>query len=162
MTNLNFQEIISLIQATIAPDVLISGCALLCLVIQTRYGRVVDRIRLFNQEHFDLGRTKSSSKYGVNYEKRIEEIKTETAMLVKRGNFLKLSLFGLFSAILGFILTSFLLFSAYLLNVSDLYSVVIVIFSASLLLLIVGIMFAIREVAVSYAAVIHETRSEQY
>jgi len=162
MSGLNFQEIISLIQATIAPDVLISSCALLCLVIQTRYGRVVDRMRLFNQEHFDLRRSKSSSTCGVDYEKRIEEIKTEVAMLVKRGNFLKLSLFGLFSAILGFILTSFLVFSAYLLNVSDLYSAAIVTFSVGLLLLIVGVMFAIREVAVSYAAVIHETRSEKY
>lgn len=159
---MNFQEIIALIQATIAPDVLISGCGLLCLVIQTRYGRVVDRIRLFNQEHFELKRTKSSSKYGADYEKRIQEIKTEVSMLVKRGNFLRLSLFGLFSAILGFILTSFLLFSAYLLNTSDLYSVAIVTFSAGLLLLILGIIFATREVAVSYAAVIHETRSEQY
>jgi hypothetical protein len=159
---LNFQEIISLIQATIAPDVLITSCALLCLVIQTRYGRVVDRIRLFNQERSDLRKTKSSSKYGSDYEKRIQELKTETAMLMKRGNFLKLSLFGLFSAILGFVLTSFLIFSAYLLNVSDLYSTAIVTFSLGLLLLIFGVLFAIREVAVSYAAVIHETRSEQH
>jgi len=86
---LNFDQIISLIQATIAPDVLISGCALLCLVIQTRYGRVVDRMRTFNQEHFDLRKSKSSSKYGSDYERRIEEIRTEVAMLMKRGNYLR-------------------------------------------------------------------------
>ena len=159
---MDFGEIISLIQATIAPDVLISSCALLCLVIQTRYGRVVDRIRTFNQEHFDLRKSKSSSKYGADYEKRIEEIKIEIAMLVKRGNFLKLSLFSLFSAILGFILTSFLIFLAYLLNIAGIYPASIVTFSIGLLLLIAGVMYAIREVSVSYAAVIHETKSEQY
>lgn len=160
--SLNFEETLSLIQATIAPDVMISGCALLCLVIQTRYGRVVDRIRIFNQEHFDLRKNKASSKFGEDYEKRIEEIKIEVAMLMKRGNFLKLSLFALFSSILSFILTSFLIFSAYLLNALGLYSIAIVIFSLGLLLLIGGVVYAIREVAVSYAAVVHEIRSEQY
>lgn len=159
---LNFEQIISLIQATIAPDVLISGCALLCLVIQTRYGRVVDRMRTFNQEHFDLKKNKSSSKYGGDYEKRIEEIKTEVAMLLKRGNYLKLSLFALFSGILSFILSSFLIFLAYLLNAVEIYPVTIAIFSTGLLLIIVGVVYAVREVAVSYSAVVHEIRSEQY
>lgn len=83
-------------------------------------------------------------------------------MLIRRGNSLRISLFGLFSAILGFILTSFLIFSAYLFSVSEFYSAAIVTFSLGLLLLIVGVLFAIREVAVSYAAVVHETRGEQY
>jgi len=83
-------------------------------------------------------------------------------MLMTRGNYLKLSLFSLFSGILSFILTSFLLFSAFLLEVSEIYPLVIVTFSAGLLLIIVGIMYAVREVAVSYAAVVHEIRSEQY
>jgi len=157
-----FENLISLIQATIAPAVLISGCGLLCLVIQNRYGRVIDRIRIFNQEHFELKRSKSSSKYGVDYEKRIEEIKIEVGMLMKRGNYLKLSLFSLFSGILSFILTSFLLFSAYLLEASEIYPIVIATFSVGLLLIIVGVLFAVREVTVSYAAVVHEIKSEQY
>ena len=151
-----------LIQATIAPAVLISACGLLCLVIQSRYGRVIDRIRIFNREHFELKRSKSSSKYGADYEKRIEEIKVQVNMLVKRGNYLKLSLFSLFSGILSFILASFVLFSAYLLDVSEIYPIVIATFSAGLLLIIVGVLYAIREVAVSYAAVVHEIKSEQY
>jgi len=159
---LNFDQIISLIQATIAPDVLISGCALLCLVIQTRYGRVVDRMRTFNQEHSDLRKNKSSSKYGPEYEKRIEEIRTQVAMLIERGNYLKLSLFGLFTGILCFILTSFLIFSAYLLSAEEIYPVTIVTFSVGLLLVIVGVLYAIREVFTSYTAVIHEIKSEQY
>lgn len=159
---LNFQEIISLIQATIAPDVLITSCALLCLVIQTRYGRIVDRMRVFNQEHFDLRKSKSSSKYGVDYEKRIEEIKIEVVMLMKQGNYLKLSLFALFCGILSFVLTSFLIFSAYLLNALEIYPIAIVTFCMGLLLLIVGVLYAVREVAISYAAVIHEIKSEQY
>jgi hypothetical protein len=141
---------------------MISGCALLCLVIQTRYGRVVDRIRVFNQEHFDLRRNKASSKYGEDYGRRIDEIKIEVAMLMKRGSFLRLSLFALFSGILSFILTSFLIFSGYLLNALGFYSVAIVTFSLGLLLLIAGVVYAIREVAVSYAAVAHEIKSEQY
>jgi hypothetical protein len=83
-------------------------------------------------------------------------------MLMRRGNYLKLSLFALFSGILGFILTSFLIFSAYILDDSVLYSLAIITFSAGLLFLIIGVLYAIREVAISYAAVIHETKSEQY
>ena len=159
---MNFQDLISLIQATIAPDVMISGCALMCLVIQTRYGRVIDRIRVFNQEHLDLRTNKSSSKYGADYEKRIDEIKTQMTMLIKRGNYLKLSLFALFSSILGFILTSFLVFFAYLLNASEIYPFTIATFSAGLVLLIAGLLFAVKEIAISYAAVIHEVKSEKY
>jgi hypothetical protein len=160
--SLNFEETLSLIQATITPDVMISGCALLCLVVQTRYGRVVDRIRVFNQEHFDLRKNKTSSKFGEDYQRRIEEIKIEVAMLMRRGNFLRLSLFALFSSILSFIVTSFLIFSAYLLNLLGLYSIAFVFFSLGLLLLIGGVVYAIREVAVSYTAVVHEIKSEQY
>lgn len=100
-TELNLENLSSLIQATLAPAVLISACGLLCLVIQNRYGRVIDRIRIFNQEHFELKRSKSSSKYGDDYEKRIEEIKIEVGMVMKRGNYLRLSLFSLFSGILS-------------------------------------------------------------
>lgn len=159
---MDFELVIQLIEATIVPAVLISGCGLLCLVIQNRYGRVIDRIRIFNREHFELKRSKSSSKYGADYEKRIEEIRVQVDMLMKRGNYLKMSLFSLFSGILSFILTSFLLFSAYLLAVSEIYPVVIATFSVGLLLIIVGVLYAVREVAISYAAVVHEIRSEQY
>jgi len=75
---------------------------------------------------------------------------------------LKMSLFSLFSGILSFILTSFLLFSAYLLDVSEIYPVVIATFSVGLLFIIVGVLYAVREVAISYSAVIHEIKSEQY
>lgn len=122
----------------------------------------MDRIRVFNQEHFDSKMHKSSSKYGADAEKRIEELKTEVTMLMKRGNYLKLSLFALFSSILGFVLTSFLMFFAYLLNATEIDSLAIATFSAGLVLLIVGVLFAVREVAVSYAAVIHEIESEKY
>lgn len=159
---MNIDNLIALIQATIAPAVLISGCALLCLVIQNRYGRVIDRIRIFNQEHFELRKNKSSSKHGTDYEKRIEEINIEVGMLMKRGNYLKLSLFSLFSGILSFIVTSFLLFSAYLLEAATIYPVVIATLSIGLLLIIIGVLYAVREVAVSYAAVVHEVKSEQY
>jgi len=161
VADLNFQDMISLIQATLAPGVLISSCALLCLVIQTRYGRVVDRIRMFNQEHNDLTMNRAS-KYGSDKERRIDELKTEVKMLMKRGNYLKLSLFGLFSSILAFILTSFLVFFAYLLGTSEIDPLAIVTFSAGLILLIAGVLYAVGEVAISYAAVVYEVESEHY
>jgi hypothetical protein len=116
-------------------------------------------MRTFNQENFELRKNRSSSKHGSDYEARISEIKVEIAMLVKRGNFLKLSLFALFSGILSFVLTSFFIFSAFLLNISELYPAAIATFSVGLLLMIVGVVYAIREVATSYAAVIHEVES---
>lgn len=81
---------------------------------------------------------------------------------MKRGNYLRLSLLALFSGILGFILISFLIFFAYVLSDSDFYSAPIITFFAGLVLLIIGVLCAIRAVAVSYTAVIHEMRSEQY
>ena len=159
---MNFDQLISLIQATIAPAVLISGCGLLCLIIQTRYGRIIDRMRIFNQEHSDLKKSKSASKYGEDYEKRMGEIKIQMSMLIKRGNYLKLSLFSLFSGILSFILTSLLIFSTYLLNRLDIYYATLVIFSLGLVLITVGMYFVIREVATSYATILHDVKSEQY
>jgi uncharacterized membrane protein YjjP (DUF1212 family) len=117
---------------------------------------------VFNQEHLDLRANKSSSKYGADYEKRIAVIKTQVTMLMKRGNYLKLSLFTIFSSILGFILTSFVTFFAYLLNAPEIYPLAIVTFSAGLVLLIAGVLFVVSEVSVSYAAIIHEVKSEEY
>jgi len=48
------------------------------------------------------------------------------------------------------------------LNVSEIYPVVIATFSVGLLLIIVGVLYAVGEVAISYSAVVHEIRSEQY
>jgi len=117
---------------------------------------------MFNQEHCNLTVNNFSSKHGADSTKRLDELKTEVKMLMKRGNYLKLSLFGLFSSILAFILTSFLVFFAYLLNTSAIDSLAIITFSAALVLLIAGVLYAVKEVAVSYAAVIYEIESERY
>jgi Na+/melibiose symporter-like transporter len=131
-------------------------------VIQTRYGRVVDRIRAFNQEHNELRTNKASSTRDEGSDKRFSELKTEMGMLVKRGNYLKLSLFALLSSILGFVLTSFIIFFTYVLNIPQTYPIAILTLSAGLIMLVAGVAFAVKEIAVSYAAVVYEVESEHY
>ena len=47
-------DVIGLFQSVLVPVLMISGIGLFILLIQTRYGRIVDRIRSINYERLEL------------------------------------------------------------------------------------------------------------
>lgn len=139
-----------IISAALAPILLISGAGLLSLSIQNRYGRVIDRIREFNIEM--RGRDTD--------EKRKKSIEIQTELLVRRGVFLRNSLFSLFSSVIFAALSSLFI----LMDIMTPWSMDVLTtasFAIALLFMFVGMLFGIMDVALSYTAIEKEIEIER-
>jgi hypothetical protein len=143
------------ISGVLAPVLLISGAGLLALSIQSRYGRVIDRIREFGsemrKEHPDCCSDELRNK-------RKKSVTTQTALLLKRGRYLRNSLFFLYLAVLFASLTSFVVLASF---VIDTRGTEIVLLSLGLFFLVFGMVSAIQDVALSYRAVELEIEMEE-
>ena len=72
---------VSTIQEMISPAIMISVCGLLFLGLQNRYGRIIDRLRMFN------GRKRELLAQGPSPERRaeMERLKSQIRGLLRRG-----------------------------------------------------------------------------
>ena len=145
--NIASTEIIS---AALAPILLISGAGLLALSIQNRYGRVIDRIREFNLE----------MRGGCKNERRRKSIGIQTELLVRRGVFLRNSLFSLFSSVIFAALSSFFILLEAM-SGSSMEILATASFALALLFMFVGMLFGIMDVALSYTAIEKEIEIER-
>lgn len=148
-------NIIELIQASLAPLLLISAGGLLALTLQNRYGRIIDRIRFFDAEirecfpncHDDLKDTRKRS------------IKEQTAALLRRGRYLRNALACVMVSIFLAALTSILI-SVYALAGSFLNPLMFSVFAGALVSLLVGTSYAVKEILLSYDVIQMEIRME--
>jgi hypothetical protein len=152
-------QIIPLLQATLVPVVMISAVALTCLTIQTRYGRIIDRIRALNEEKRAIKTTIGDSRGSElrPQKERLEFIETILEKLAKRGLYLKWALFLMLSSIFCFLATSFLiLLSVFAITQGYL---VLGLFSIGMMFVLVGSVLLILEVALSYTMTMMEIRA---
>ncbi len=148
-------DYVPIISSVLAPVLLISGAGLLALSIQTRYGRVIDRIREFGFE-MRQGHPECCSEETRN--RRKKSVVTQTEILLKRGRYLRNSLFSLYLAVLFASLTSFLILLSFMIETKGLE---IVLLSVGMLFLVLGMASAIQDVALSYKAVELEIELEK-
>jgi len=139
-------EIVETIQAALVPMVIISASGLLVLGIQQRYGRVIDRIRIFHERLLE----NPDGKWGkIVNEQRI--------LLIKRGKLLRNALSFLMMCILC------ALFATASLSLSIAYGfmedVTLLFFSLALISLFFAVLFALVEIFISYSAVLKEDES---
>ena len=148
----NYVDIIS---GVLAPVLLISGAGLLSLSIQSRYGRVIDRIREFGTEMRENHPECCSDEIR---KKRKKSVAVQTEILLKRGRYLRNSLFSLYLAVLFASLTSFLILLSFFM---DIKGTEITFLSIGLGSLVIGMAYAIEDVALSYKAVELEIKLEE-
>ena len=152
-------DILSLFQTVLVPVLMISGIGLFILVIQIRYGRVVDRIRTINNERLELikrsimERISKAEKTWVDY--RLQDLQKQMSILVGRGKLLKDSLRFTFISIFTFIISSLLLFIE-LITEMPLSSVILIVFTSGMILLFLTCINIIKEVASSFSAVMYD------
>jgi hypothetical protein len=129
-------EIVSSIQATLAPLFLTNGIALFNLVQQNRYARTSDRLTYFFEKHITL------------------KERPEMTYLEKRISLIRTSMLFAYNSILFSLLTSLAILPISFINLTrythQLYLIATVLFSISLLAFLMSLLTAIREVRVSY------------
>ncbi len=152
-------NVVELFQKVLVPILLISGIGLFILVIQTRYGRIVDSLRIMNNERRELVKImlmKRTSKFEKIWNNnRLQSLQEQMSILVKRGKLLKDSLRFLFIVIFTSITSSLLLFIEQIIN-TPMSLAVLFLFLFGMIMLLLACINVIKEVSNSYRAVIYD------
>jgi hypothetical protein len=149
---------VDLFQTVLVPVLLINGVGLFLLVLQTRYGRIVDRMRTLNHERRNIVKSKILSRSEIEKtwdQNRLSDIDEQMKILVRRGKLLKDALKYMFIAIFASIIASFLLFIEMLTTVKLTLVVLFLLLFVMIMLFVAGVN-GIREVTSSYTAVMFD------
>lgn len=160
---MELKQVESLIQATLVPVVMISGCGLMALVVQTRYGRIIDRLRALSEERRGISDRIGSPAHRGALDDRLRVIESQMAVLIRRGLLAKRALFFIASSVFAFVLTSFLLYLAYAMGPpSDRVFAFAtpLAFLAGMAFLLIGMLAMVWEVATSYRSTLAEVGAE--
>ncbi len=148
-------SIIELIQASLAPLLLISAGGLLALTLQNRYGRIIDRIRVFDKE---LRECFPDCNERMK-ETRKKSIREQTAALLRRGRYLRNALTCVMASIFLAALTSILI-SVQAVAGSFFNPLIFSVFAGALVSLLVGSSYAVKEILLSYDVIQMEIEME--
>ncbi|WP_455279128.1 DUF2721 domain-containing protein [[Eubacterium] cellulosolvens] len=164
---MDLPELLNLLQATIVSVVMISSSALICLIIQNRYGRIVDRLRRLISDQRELRQIGQSNKLTqASDEKlilgRLQNIDVQIELLLSRGLKLKRALLLNFSAVFAFIFTSFLILVGSILIPTIIIPLVAITFFLGMFLLLLGTILTVNEIANSYDAISKEVKFARF
>ena len=145
---MRFSELVTVLQLSVSPVILISGVGLLLLSMTNRFGRVIDRIRL-------AADTLRKSSTNDNDRARLT---SQLTMLRRRANLLRLAIIlAVFSVLMAALLVITLFISA--ITQSDHGLPLIILFLAAMLLLIASLIAFIQDLNLSLEAVKLEIES---
>ncbi len=154
---------IQAVQAILAPALGISAVGLLLLGLMNRYSGFVARIRLLNEEKRHYTRRLAEAKEGLPYTDNIRfmSIKKQTDELLARSALIRNSILSLQSAVALFVLTSLAIGLNLFLGIEAVDGVALVVFMAGMVGVLVGIVFAAREVYRSFKIVLIEVKADE-
>jgi hypothetical protein len=134
--NLDLQSFLSPLQTALVPVVLSSTGGLLCLMIQTRYGRIVDHTRQLLQ-----------------LPTRDTEVEKVLEMLFKRARYAKWALFGLFLGVTCFLTLSLVILVSMLLPEPIQVGLIVSIFTMGMGSMLTGVWFEVLELWDSFRGI---------
>lgn len=142
------KDLLQLIQAMVAPAVMISACGLLLLGLTNKLGRIIDRIRDLNTED----RAHDSAEDPL----RRQSIRNQIDQLVRREVLLRSSCGLLFLGVTAFVITSLCVFLSHFADFFE-YLMLIFFLLGTLAVVIAGLL-AYWEMHISHQVVIEEIR----
>lgn len=143
-------NVVQLIQAMLAPGIMISACGLLLLGMNNKYSLIVNRIRLLKEE-----KRKLFDKQQVNEPEsnRISNIELQISHLIHRISMVRNAVFSYSVAIAFFIVSAILIGVKINIEISGFYWIILSFFYAGMLAVLTGIIFAAIEVWKGYRIV---------
>ncbi len=145
--------VIQIIQAMLAPGVMVSACALLLLGMNNRYSIIVNRIRLLKQEERTLDRSSKDESCRA----RTANIDRQLELLLVRLRLVRNAVFGFSVGMAFFLASSLLIGLQFVTDVRFVQSLVMVSFLAGMLCIMTGMIMAGIEVRKGYEIVLIET-----
>jgi hypothetical protein len=150
-------SVFSVIQAMLSPAVMISCSGLLLLALTPKLGRVIDRIRLLNQEKMNIAR---KSELEAIEKERLESIEHQIGMLVYRAQLLKTSSGATLLAILLFVITSVLIGISFITE-TNIVTFILITFLIGMVFIFVGVGFAYWEIRISHDTIKEEIETSR-
>lgn len=155
-------SIVDLIQAMLAPGIMISACGLLLLGMNNKYSLVVNRIRLLNEERRRLFLRAGDRDFSYEENVRLESIAMQIGKLVYRVKLVRNAVLGYTTAVALFVLTSLVIGVTYFFkDLEDLSIAVIIIFLLGMLSVLVGVSFAAFETKKGYDIIHLEVKIDE-
>jgi hypothetical protein len=142
--------IVHLIQGMLAPGLMISACGLLLLGMNNKYGLVVNRIRLLNEEKRKLFHQEAVDDQESS---RISNIELQLSHLIKRISLVRNAVFAYSIAVALFIVSSVLIGITINKTTPTFDWLIVSFFYAGMFAVFVGIIFAAIEVWKGYRIV---------
>jgi len=146
------ENTVNLIQAILAPGIMISACGLLLLGTNNKYSLVVNRIRALDEEKRKMLWNKELTDLNTKENKRLSNIQQQLQLFYSRIRFVRNAVFSYTTAVALFITTSLLI---------GLYKekFALITFLLGMLFVLIGSLFMLREIIVGYKIVKIEVSS---
>lgn len=153
--------VVEVIQAMLAPAVMISACGLLLLGMNNKYSLVVNRIRLLNEEKRKFFARAHERDFRYDEEIRLKSIAVQLERLHYRVKLVRNAVFSYSSAIAFFVLTSFIIGVSFFFQSRKNDLIIVLCFTIGMLCVFIGIIYAAYETIKGYQIVSYEIKADE-
>ncbi|MDP3682640.1 MAG: DUF2721 domain-containing protein [Ignavibacteria bacterium] len=153
--------VVQVIEAVLAPGIMISACGLLLLGMNNKYSLVVSRIRLLGDERRKFSIKASEKEFLYQEEVRLKSISIQIEKLKFRVKLVRNAVFSYSLAVALFVITSMQIGFSFVIKSSFLEPLIIVSFSFGMLFVLVGICYAAAETIKGYEIINYEIKAHE-
>ena len=151
-------SIVNVIQAMLAPGIMISACGLLLLGMNNKYSLVVNRIRLLNEEKRKYSSKAAETEFNFDEEIRLKSISTQLAQLHYRVGLVRNAVLFYSFAVALFVITSLCIGLEFATRLKGFEYLIIAFFSLGMIQVLIGIVYAGIETVKGYQIVSYEIK----
>ena len=148
-------NIVSVIQAMLAPAIMVSACGLLLLSINNKYSMVVTRIRSLDEEIRRYKHNQHSKALEADEQERLNSLFHQIGKLSRRVWLIRNAVVSYYIAVALFITTCLVIGLEYAMEY-HIYYLIVVAFLAGMLSVMSGIIFSIFEARRGYEIILME------
>jgi hypothetical protein len=157
-------QVASLIQAMLAPGIMISACGLLILGMNNKYSLVVNRIRTLNEEKRKYAKTADTKEFEYFDEMRFKSISVQLQSLYQRLYLVKNAVVCYSSGVGAFVITSIWIGLGLIMTKTEYLNfglLSLVSFVIGMIIVLVGVIFAARESIKGFKIVEFELKADE-
>lgn len=154
-------SVVQVIQAMLAPGIMISACGLLLLGMNNKYSLVVSRIRLLGEERRKFSIKASHEEFLYQDEIRLKSISIQLEKLIYRVKLVRNAVLCYSIAVGLFVITSMQIGFSFVLKTLGSEPLIIISFSLGMLLVLVGICYAALETFKGYEIINYEIKAHE-
>jgi len=153
--------VVQVIQAMLAPGIMISACGLLLLGMNNKYSLVVNRIRLLGEERRKFSIKASEKEFLYQDEIRLKSISIQLEKLKYRVVLVRNAVLSYSIAVALFVITSMQIGFTFALKLPGSEPLIIVSFSFGMLFVLAGICYAAAETIKGYEIINYEIKAHE-